>query len=182
MRHVVGFLVGLVLAPVVMLGAGWALPRLARASAAEATFLGAGGAATVAVLSVLALLVAVAMAAPRLTPLLPGVAGLALVGLSAAGVLRPELADRLPATPGLGGALDLLSLGVFVPVGLALVVPMFLASRWAGGERGGVSPEGYFDGLYDEDYEDHADDDADPGGRGRESAAAPRGGQHRRTS
>ncbi|WP_017619009.1 hypothetical protein, partial [Nocardiopsis gilva] len=155
MRHFVGFLTGLVLAPVVVFGAGWALPRLTELKAQQATFLSAGGAVTLAVLSVLALLLAVAMAAPRLTPMVPGIAGLTLIGLSVGAVLRPELADRLPRGPGLSGALDLLPLGVFLPLGLALVIPMFLASRWTGAEHGdGVTEEEYFDGLYDEDYED----------------------------
>ncbi|GAA1996820.1 hypothetical protein GCM10009799_24730 [Nocardiopsis rhodophaea] len=175
MRHLVGLLTGLVLAPVVVLGAGWALPRLTELKAQEATFLSAGGAATLAVVSALALLVAVAMAAPRLTPLVPGIAGLTLVGLTAGVVLRPELADRLPGSPGLSGALDLLPLGVFVPLGLALVVPMFLASRWRGAEQAhDVTEEEYFDGLYDEDYED---DERSP-----LPAAAPRPGGHRRTA
>ncbi|WP_017537709.1 MULTISPECIES: hypothetical protein [Nocardiopsis] len=155
MRHFVGFFVGLLLAPLVVFGVGWAQPRLAALNGAGGTFAGPAGAVTAGGLCALALVVAVVLVGPRLTPLLPGIAGLTLMAASATAVLRPGLADRVPGwVPGQEGALSLLELGVFLPLAVLLVAPLMVPSRWVREEHGGVSPDEYFDGLYDEDYED----------------------------
>ncbi|MDA0563438.1 hypothetical protein LG943_03705 [Streptomonospora sp. S1-112] len=173
MRHLVGFLVGLILAPVVALGTGWVLPRFIDLDADGRTFATAGGLVAVGTLAVVALLVGLALALPRLTPLLPGVAGLTLAGLTTAHHLRPDLVERVPALPGLEGAVTLLELGAYLPLGLALFLPMLIPSRWAGRERRPeVTEEEYFDGLYDEDYEDPQ--------RPRWGTAPDAGGHHRR--
>ncbi|GAB3473116.1 hypothetical protein [Nocardiopsis coralliicola] len=155
MRHFVGFIVGLLLAPVILVGLGWAQPRLAGLAEGGGTFTGAGGLVTVAGLSAIALVVAVAVAAPRLTPLLPGIAGLTLFAATAVMVLRPGVFDRVPAAvPGIDGAELLLRLGAVLPVALLLAVPLLIPGRWVPDDPGGVSEDEYFDGLYDEDYEE----------------------------
>ncbi|GAA1074569.1 hypothetical protein [Nocardiopsis composta] len=169
MRHVVGFFVGLLLAPVVLVGAGWAQPRLADLKGAGGSFTQADGLVTVAALCALALVVGIAAVAPRLTPLLPGVAGLSLLGASAVAVVRPALAERVPGfVPGTEGALLLAQLGVFLPVAVVLVIPLLVPSRWVSDDPAGVTEEEYFDGLYDEDYEE----DPAPAPRGRRRHAA----------
>src|SRR5690606_36449331 len=123
-RHVVGFFVGLLLAPVVLVGVGWAQPRLTDLKGAGGSFTQAAGLVTVAALCALALVVGIAAVAPRLTPLLPGVAGLSLLGASAVAEVRPALAERVPGVvPGAGGALLRAQLGVVVPALVLLVVP-----------------------------------------------------------
>ena len=155
MRHVVGFFVGLLLAPVVVLGVGWAQPRLAALNGAGGTYADTAGAITVAGLGAVALVVAATLVGPRLTPMLPGIAGLTVMAASAVVVLRPALVDRVPSwVPGQEGAVLLLGLGVFLPLAVLMVAPMLVPSRWVREEQGGVSPDEYFDGLYDEDYED----------------------------
>lgn len=160
MRHIVGFIIGLMLAPIVLIGLGWAYPRLASIAAREgATFVSFTGLSAVGVLSVLAILLGLATAAPRLTPLLPGIAGLSLIGVTAAHVMRPDLIGRLPTVPGLDGAQTLLALGVFLPLSVILVVPMFVPGRWKRYQPAHNSDEveEYFDGLYeaeDDDYEE----------------------------
>ncbi|PSK98924.1 hypothetical protein CLV63_104148 [Murinocardiopsis flavida] len=158
MRHVVGFIVGMMLAPIVLIGLGWAYPRLAAIAARDgATFVSATGLSAVGVLSVLAVLLGLSAAAPRLTPLLPGIAGLSLVGVTAAHVMRPELIGRLPAVPGMDGAQTLLALGVFLPLSVALIVPMFLPARWRRYQAAHSTDEveEYFDGLYDSEEEEY---------------------------
>lgn len=169
MRHVVGFFVGLLLAPVVLVGVGWAQPRLTDLKGAGGSFTQADGLVTVAALCALALVVGIAAVAPRLTPLLPGVAGLSLLGASAVAVVRPALAERVPGfVPGTEGALLLAQLGVFLPVAVVLVIPLLVPSRWVSDDPAGVTEEEYFDGLYDEDYEE----DPAPAPRGRRRHAA----------
>nr|WP_246425269.1 hypothetical protein [Streptomonospora nanhaiensis] len=149
------------------------MPRFVDLNAAGRSFTTTGGLVSLGALAVVALLVGLALALPRLTPLLPGVAGLTLVALTAAHHLRPDLAERAPALPGLEGAVTLLELGAYLPLGLALFLPMLVPARWAGRERGHeVTEEEYFDGLYDEDYEE-------PRGARPGTGPAP-GGHHRR--
>ncbi|GAA1766653.1 MULTISPECIES: hypothetical protein [Streptomonospora] len=155
MRHFVGFIVGLALAPVLMLGTGWTLPRFVGLEETGHSLATVDGAVALGAATVVGLLVALVLVPPRLTPLLPGIAGLALIGFTAVQVLRPALVERVPALPGVEGAVTLLSIGAYLPLGLALFVPMLAPSRWAGKEREqGVTEDEYFDGLYDEDYEE----------------------------
>ncbi|GAA3765286.1 hypothetical protein [Salinactinospora qingdaonensis] len=167
MRHLVGFVVGLILAPAILLGMGWALPRLQTIAGYNGTFLSFSGLTTVAALSTLALIVSVALAAPRLTPLVPGIAGLLLVGASAVHIVRTDLIDTLPLpapVPGLEGATTLLSLGVYVPVGAALLIPLLLPSRWQSyrprGAHAAHEEDDYLDDFYDDEDED--DDGEEP--------------------
>ncbi|MFD0775066.1 hypothetical protein ACFQZ2_14105 [Streptomonospora algeriensis] len=165
MRHFVGFIAGLLLAPVLMLGTGWTLPRFVDLETTGQSLVTTQGALAIGAGAVVALLVALVLVPPRLTPMLPGIAGLSLVGVTAVQVLRPELVARVPGLPGVEGATTLLSVGAYLPLGLALFLPMLVPSRWAGKDRAqGVSEEEYFDGLYDEDYEDR-DVDSGPAHR-----------------
>lgn len=161
MRHFVGFIVGLLLAPVLMLGTGWVLPRFVDLNETGQAIVTFSGLVPVGAAAVLALLVALVLVPPRLTPLLPGITGLTLLAATAVQVLRPGLVERVPGLPGVEGAVTLLAIGAYAPLGLALFVPMLVSSRWARKERShGVTEDEYFDGLYDEDYEDAADDGA----------------------
>ncbi|MBB4931962.1 hypothetical protein F4561_002782 [Lipingzhangella halophila] len=171
MRHVVGFLAGLILAPVVLLGGGWAFTRMSGLGGGEAAFLTTAGLIGLAGLFGLALLMALVMVPPRLTPLLPGITGLSLAGFTAVNVLRPELLERLPGVPGLGGALELAGLGLYLPLAFALVIPLFVASRWVRAEpyeESAVTPAEYFDGLYGD--EEEPPEESRRGGRRRRTA------------
>ncbi|RNL81826.1 hypothetical protein [Halostreptopolyspora alba] len=174
MRHVVGFLAGLILAPVVLLGSGWAFARVSGLGGGETAFLSTSGLITLAGLFGLALLMALVLVPPRLTPLLPGVTGLSLAGFTAVNVLRPEVLDRLPGVPGLEGALTLTGLGLYLPLALALLIPMFVAHRWRQEtdtyEETPVTPDEYFDGLYEDEEEERGESQPRRGGRRRRTA------------
>nr|WP_155999451.1 hypothetical protein [Streptomonospora sp. PA3] len=138
-----------------MLGTGWVLPRFADLEETGRSILTTGGVVTLGAASVVALLMALVLVPPGLTPLLPGIAGLTLAGATAVELLRPALVERVPGLPGVEGALTLLSIGAYLPLALVLFVPMLVPTRWVGKEAPqGVTEEEYFDGLYDEDYED----------------------------
>ncbi|GHD19738.1 hypothetical protein GCM10007147_10920 [Nocardiopsis kunsanensis] len=72
-------------------------------------------------------------------------------GASAVAVVRMHLLERLPMVPGAEGAMVLLPLGVFVPVVVVLLAPLFVGTRWTGREKSEVGEEEYFEGLYEQD-------------------------------
>lgn len=168
MRHFVGFLFGLVLAPVVVLGAGWVFQRLRPVYAADGSFVSASGVVAVAVLGAVVMVVALVLVPPRLTPLLPLSMGVFLVGVTALEVTRPHLVQRLPDLPGFEGAQELVVLGVFLPVALALVVPVFVGSRWREGDEAEADEEDqYLEGLYEDEEGSGAGEKAPRRGRRR---------------
>ncbi|TDQ44172.1 hypothetical protein [Actinorugispora endophytica] len=164
MRHFFGLIIGLLLAPVVLLGSGWVLPRVTALAGSGGTFLGVGGLATLGTLGVLALVLALVLVPPRLTPLVPGVAGLGLAGFTAVHLLRPGLVDLVPGSvlvPGLPGAVVLLESGLYLPLALAMLVPVFWPSRWRSYRPRGAHA------FNDDDYED----DEEEGGFAADAAA-----------
>ena len=156
MRHVVGFLSGLILGPVLILVTGWAFAHLQGLHAAGLNALQGSGPLALAGLAGVGLLVALVAVPPRLTPMLPFTSALVLGGLTATALLRMHLLERLPALPGTEGALALLPLGVFVPLALLLCAPLFVGGRWRRQDEEDLPGEEdeYFDGLYDEGGDD----------------------------
>ncbi|MFE3456184.1 hypothetical protein ACFXKD_01465 [Nocardiopsis aegyptia] len=150
MRHVVGFLSGLILGPVLLLLSGWAFSHLRRLHGSGLGALDGAGPLAVAGLLGVGLVVALLAVPPRLTPMLPLGASLVLGGVTAVSVVRGHWLERLPSLPGSEGALVLLPLGVFVPLVVVLFATVFVGGRWRR-EPEGVTEEEYFEGLYDDD-------------------------------
>ncbi|MEV2276894.1 hypothetical protein AB0I72_15065 [Nocardiopsis sp. NPDC049922] len=175
MRHLVGFLSGLVLGPVLVLSCGWVWSHLRGLHASGLDALSGTGPVALAVLVGVGLLVAMVAVPPRLTPLLPLGAALVLGAVSALAWVREGWLERVPDVPGLDGALVLLPLGVFVPLAVVLMAPVLVGGRWRRlDEEDQVTPEEYFEGLYEEAEERDGDED----GRGRASTgvfSAPSG-------
>jgi hypothetical protein len=151
-RHFVGFLSGLVLGPLLVVVSGWVFTHLRGLHTAGLGVLQGSGPLAVAGMAGVGFLVAVVAVAPRLTPMLPLGAALVVASLSGLSLWRMYLLERLPQLPGTGGALVLLPLGVFVPLVVVLVAPVFVGRRWRREEEGPTEEE-YFEGLY-EDGED----------------------------
>ncbi|MET9711082.1 hypothetical protein ABZ644_20850 [Nocardiopsis alba] len=162
MRHFVGFLSGLILGPVLLLLTGWAFSHLRGLHAVGTGVLQGTGPVALAGLVGVGLLVALVAVPPRLTPMLPFGAALVLGGLSAVALTRMHLVERLPVVPGSEGALVLLPLGVFVPLALLLVAPVFVGGRWVRDDDEGPTKEEYFDGLYEDDEEEEGSARAEP--------------------
>ena len=150
MRHVVGFLSGLLLAPVLLLACGWIFSHLRSLHAVERGVLEGDGPLVLAGLAGVGVIVALMAVPPRATPMLPLSVALVLAGATGTALLRGHPLDRLPPVPGLEGALDLLPLGVFVPVALVLAGAVFVGGRWRRDEEYEVTAEEYFEGLYEE--------------------------------
>ncbi|MCK9871640.1 hypothetical protein MRI28_18690 [Nocardiopsis dassonvillei] len=151
MRHFVGLLSGLILGPLLVLLAGWAFTHLRGLHAVGLGALQGSGPLAVAGLVGAGLLVAMVAVPPRLTPMLPLGAALAVGSLSALSVWRMYLLERLPQLPGTEGALVLLPLGVFVPLVVVLVAPVFVGQRWRREDDEGPGEEEYFEGLYEDE-------------------------------
>ncbi|RKS08871.1 hypothetical protein DFP74_4594 [Nocardiopsis sp. Huas11] len=173
MRHVVGFLSGLILGPVLLLLGGWVFSHLRRLHGSGLGALDGAGPLALAGLLGVGLVVALLAVPPRLTPMLPLGASLVLGGVTAVSLLRPHLLDRLPVLPGSEGALVLLPLGAYVPLVVVLFATVFVGGRWRR-EPEGVTEEEYFEGLYGED-----DDRRGPASSALSGAPARSGPRHR---
>ncbi|MDE3722024.1 hypothetical protein PWG71_11540 [Nocardiopsis sp. N85] len=150
MRHFVGFLSGLILGPVLVLACGWAFSHLRTLHASERGVLEGTGPLVLAGLVGVGVIVALMAVPPRLTPMLPLSVALVLGSLTAVALVRVHLLERLPPVPGFEGAMDLLPLGVFVPVALVLGSTVFVGGRWRRPEEHEVTEEEYFQGLHEE--------------------------------
>jgi hypothetical protein len=137
MRHVLGFVLGVVLAPALAYGTGWGFARAGAAldpvaqTVTDRTEL-YGALALMAAVGLVAGIVIVARWVSPLATLLPALALLGWTGYFVADPRRAlELPGRFPPAGELDTALQLLlSSGVFALLGIALFLPAWLPRRW----------------------------------------------------
>jgi hypothetical protein len=142
MRHLFGIVAGLALAAALFFGGGWGFERLFTmtnfagahlTSATSAQLTSTRGLTSLAALLGTGLLLGVLLAAPRLSPLATAVPGVAALAATALYVVSPHRAlDLIPmktSAAGLGTH-ALLVTGVYGLLGLAMLVPLFVPSRW----------------------------------------------------
>jgi hypothetical protein len=144
MRHVIGIALAAGLTAAVFFAASWGYLRLLRIPVPDggASTLPAGGGPLLHDTSVLyacaavagtALLAGIFIAVRRISPLAPGLPGLGLIGWTVAyGFSVRRAVHYIPLrgeTFGAGFEAMLMN-GVLAAAGLALVVPLFLPSRW----------------------------------------------------
>jgi hypothetical protein len=149
MRHLVGVVLAIVMAAAVFFAASWGFMRLGLGSARPGTLPGGGGSLFSdrnllegfgAVLGV-GLLAGIMMAAPWISPLASGLPGLALLGwtgLYLASVRRAVQYIPLKSHSYGMGFETMLFDGVLALAGLAMVIPLFIPSRW---RRRGVAAQ-----------------------------------------
>src|SRR6201996_1863848 len=144
MRHLAGIVLAIVAALAIFFGGGWGYLRLLTvpvAAPGRAGLPGGGGPllhdhrvlfAQAALLAV-GLLIGLLMAVPWVSPLATGLPGLALLALTALYLTSVHHAVQLiplrTRPYGLGFE-ALLFNGVLALVGLAMVIPLFIPSRW----------------------------------------------------
>jgi hypothetical protein len=141
MRHLVGVVLAVVMAAAVFFAASWGFLRLGLGSARPATLPGGGGSLFSdrnllegfgAVLGV-GLLAGIMMAVPWISPLASGLPGLALLGWT--GLYLGSVRRAVQYIPlkthsyGMGFEVMLFD-GVLALAGLAMVIPLFIPSRW----------------------------------------------------
>jgi hypothetical protein len=141
MRHLIGILLAVVLAGVLFFAGAWGYLRLT-ALTTPLSRLPAGGGSLLSDHRMLAGLIAVAgtgllagilIAAPRVSPLAAGLPGLLLLGLTVFYLVSVRHAVHLiplKTHPYGAGFEAMLVHGILGAAGLAMIVPMFVPSRW----------------------------------------------------
>lgn len=135
MRHLIGLILAIALGAALFLGAGWGFAHLTAIAAHGLSLTSPAGLLALAVLGGTGLLVGIAVAVRAISPLAPGLPGLALLAWSGLLVVRAHQAlgwVPLQAHSSGAGFRELLASGVLVLLGAAMVVPLFLPSRWRG--------------------------------------------------
>jgi hypothetical protein len=144
MRHRIGLVLAVIMAGVLFFPGAWGYLRLLRlpAPADQLSNLPAGGGSLLSYHHVLLALAAVTgtfllagilMAVPRISPLAAGLPGLLLLGWTALYLVNVRQAvDLIPlrADPFGAGFEAMLFNGILAALGLAMILPMFVPSRW----------------------------------------------------
>jgi hypothetical protein len=165
MRHFSGFVLAIVAALAIFFGGGWGYLRLLRVPAAHETLasLPAGGGSllhshhvlyALAALLGVGLLIGLLMAVPWVSPLatgLPGLALLALTGLYLTRVHRAVQLIPLRTRPYGLGFEALLFNGLLALIGLAMIIPLFVPSRWRRRAAAAEAPPASGSGLLSDD-------------------------------
>jgi hypothetical protein len=133
MRHVVGFILALMLAAALFAGGGWGIHTI-RAVQHDGTGLTSmTGALALAAVAGTGLLLGLLLVGPAVSPLAAGLPGLVLLGWTALLVARSASALRLIPMHDrdmADGFQVLLTSGVLALLGAAMIVPLFVPSRW----------------------------------------------------
>jgi hypothetical protein len=151
MRHLIGFGLAVVLALAVFFGAAWGYLRLLRVpvvNGAAATLPANGGSLlhnshvllAFAALAGTALLAGIYVAVPWISPLASGLPGLALIGVTIwYWVNVGQVVRYIPLkSDAFGDGFEAMLInGVLAAAGFAMVVPLFIPSRWWRGPLSG---------------------------------------------
>ena len=146
MRHLIGFGLALAVAAAVFFGAAWGYVRLLRvpvANGAAATLPANGGSLlhdssvlwAFAALAAVAVLIGVCVAVPWISPLASGLPGLVLIGVTVWYAVNVSQAVRYIPLKGDAfgyGFEAMLFNGILAGAGIAMIVPLFIPSRWLG--------------------------------------------------
>ena len=139
MRHLIGFGLAIATAAAVFFGGGWGVTRMSALAKSGTSLTSIHGLIALAVLLGAGLLIGILMAGPRVSPLAPGLPGLALLGWTAyLGVSATRAVRLIPMKGhafGAGFHVMLVS-GFLVLLGMAMIIPLFVPSRWRGADRG----------------------------------------------
>jgi hypothetical protein len=138
MRHITGFVLALILSAALFFGAGWGISKFSAMQAGHGTralsaWASLHNALPLAALIGTGLLIGILLAARPVSALATGLPGLALLGWSALVLVRGRQAlSYLPMSGShfAAGFTALLSSGALALVGTAMIIPLFMPSRW----------------------------------------------------
>jgi hypothetical protein len=133
MRHLVGLILALAAAAAVFFGGGWGVARIMAAHAHGTSLVGISGGLTLAALLGTGLYLGFLVAVPVISPIGAGLPGLILLAWSGLEVFKAHWALRLIPLAGYNeasGFKAMLTIGVLALLGVLLVVPLFVPSRW----------------------------------------------------
>jgi hypothetical protein len=155
MRHLIGILLAVVMAAVLFFAGAWGYLRLT-ALTTPLSKLPAGSLLSdhhmlfgLAAVAGTGLLAGILIAAPRISPLAAGLPGLLLLGLTAlylASVRHAVHLIPLKSHPYGAGFEAMLVHGILAAAGLAMIIPLFVPSRWRA--RRGPEPDAIGDAEY----------------------------------
>jgi hypothetical protein len=167
MRHLIGIVLAIVMVGVLFFGGAWGYLRLLRLPAGQSGLPAGGGSllsdngvqGALAALFAAGLLAGILIAAPRISPLAAGLPGLVLLGWTALYLVSVRHAVGLiplKSSPYGAGFEAMLFNGILGAAGLALIIPVFVPSRWRAGDDAAV-PE-----VTAADWPDHLEEQAAP--------------------
>jgi len=135
MRHLIGLVLALAAAAAVFFGGGWAVARILAAHAHGTSLVSTSGGMTLAALLGTGLFLGLLVAVPLSSPVGAGLPGLILLAWSGLEIFKTHWAMRLIPLSGFdadaaSGFRTMLTAGVLALIGMALIVPMFVPSRW----------------------------------------------------
>jgi hypothetical protein len=138
-RHLTGFILALSVLAALFFGAGWGTAEIAglngAASGLGPALTSTHGLIAVGVVAAVGVLLGLAMAGPSISPLAAGLPGLVLLGWSAVMVADSSYTLRylpLRHSPFTSGTTFLLLHGILALAGAAMIIPLFIPSRWRG--------------------------------------------------
>ncbi|HKB30324.1 MAG TPA: hypothetical protein VKD26_05740 [Streptosporangiaceae bacterium] len=134
MRHLFGIILGIAVTAALFFGGGWGYHRLSTlVNVTNPHLTGTRGLTSLGALAATGLFIGILMAAPRVSPLATALPAVVLLAATALYVASPSRALRLipMKTTNFGlGAHVLLVTGVYALIGAAMIVPLFVPSRW----------------------------------------------------
>jgi hypothetical protein len=141
MRHLIGILLAVVMAAVLFFAGAWGYLRLTTLTTPLSRLPAGGGSllsdhhmlAGLAAVAGTGLLAGILIAVPRISPLAAGLPGLLLLGLTVLYLVSVRHAVQLiplKSHPYGAGFEAMLVHGILGAAGLAMIIPMFVPSRW----------------------------------------------------
>jgi hypothetical protein len=133
MRHLFGVVLGVLTGGALFVGAGWGVDKITTLRAGGSSLSSTHGLIAVAAVGAVGLLLGLLLAVPAFSPLAAGLPGVVLLGWSALLVASSSRATRLiplHAHTFAVGFHSMLTSGVLALLGAALIVPLFVPSRW----------------------------------------------------
>lgn len=140
MRHVTGFILALALSAALFFGAGWGVDKFAVLQAGQGTsgltpWTSLHNVLPLAALLGTGLLLGLLVAVRRVSAIATGLPGLVLLGWSAMVLLRGHRALTyvpMASSHQAAGFTSLLTSGALALAGAAMIIPLFMPSRWHG--------------------------------------------------
>ncbi len=133
MRHLLGVILAMAMGAALFFGAGWGIARIMAMHARGASMAAAPGLVALGAVLGTGLLLGILMAVPGISPLGAGLPGLGLLAWSALLVLSARRALQLIPLHGHSFATgfgSMLATGMLALVGIMMVIPLFVPSRW----------------------------------------------------
>jgi hypothetical protein len=144
MRHLIGLILAVALGAALYLGAGWGFTHLTTLTTDGGSLTSTTGLIAVSALAGTGLLLGILLAVRAISPLATGLPGLVLLAWGALLVVSAHRAlGWVPLTSHSFGAgfRALLAGGVMTLLGAAMIIPLFIPSRWRSPQREDVSEE-----------------------------------------